>query len=169
MKKAVIIIAALVLGSTVMSAQKYGHLNFGNLISVMPETEAADSQLEAYQKQLVSKGEEMAEAFQQEYGEFVQRVQAGEMPPKEQQERQQALQQKQQEILQYEQEVVQKVQEKRQELLEPIVKRAEEAIAEVAKENGYVMIFDTSSFNAVLFAEDSTDIMNAVKAKLGLE
>jgi outer membrane protein len=169
MKKAVVFIAALVLCSTGMSAQKYGHLNFGNLIAAMPETEVADSQLEAYQKQLVAKGEEMAEAFQQEYGEFVQRVQAGEMPPKEQQERQEVLQQKQQEILQYEREVVQKVQEKRQELLEPIVKRAEEAIAQVAEENGYVMIFDTSSFNAVLFAEDSTDIMAAVKAKLGLE
>lgn len=169
MRKAVVLIAALVLSSTVMTAQKYGHLNFGNLISEMPETEAADTELEAYQKQLVAKGEEMAQAFQEEYGQFVQRVQSGEVPPKQQQEQQQALQEKQQEILAYEQEVMQKVQAKRQELLEPIVARAEEAIAAVAKENGYTMIFDTSSFNTVLFAQDSTDAMPAVKAKLGLE
>ncbi len=168
MKKCLFAFSLLALSMTVAEAQKYGHLNFGNLVVLMPEAAAADEALEAYQKELVAKGEEMAATFQEEYGAFVVAVQSGEVPPKDQQARQQALQQKQQEIVAYEQELIQKVQQKRQELLAPIVEKAEKAIAEVAKENGYVMIFDTSSFNAILFAQDSDDVMPLVKAKLGI-
>lgn len=169
MRKAFILVAALVFGATAVQAQKYGHLNFGNLIADMPETDAADAELEAYQKQLVQKGEQMAQNFQEEYGNFVTAVQSGELTPKQQQERQTALQQKQQEIVAYEQEIRQQVQQKRQELLAPIVEKAENAVQEVAKENGFVMIFDSSAFNAVLFAQESTDVMDLVKAKLGIE
>jgi len=169
MRKAFILVAALVLSATAVQAQKYGHINFGNLISAMPETDAADAELEAYQKQLVQQGEQMAEEFQEEYGQFVTEVQSGSLPPKQQQEQQAKLQAKQQEILAYEQQIRQMVQEKRQELLAPIVERAEAAVQEVAKENGFVMIFDSSAFNAVLFAQESTDVMSMVKAKLGIE
>lgn len=169
MRKALILFAMLAIGTTVASAQKYGHLNFGNLISAMPEVKEADTELEAYQQQLVAKGEDMAKSFQEDYGKFVTDVQSGTLPPKTQQERQQALEKKQQEILAYEQEIVQKVQAKRQELLQPIVQRAEKAVQEVAKENGFTMIFDSSAFNAVLFAQDATDVMAMVKGKLGVE
>ncbi len=168
MKKWLIAFALLVMGMTVVEAQKYGHLNFGNLIVLMPEAAAADKEIEAFQEELIAKGEEMASTFQEEYGAFIVAVQSGEVPPKEQQTRQQQLQAKQQEIVAYEQELIQKVQQRRQELLAPIVEKAEKAIAEVAKENGYVMIFDTSSFNAILFAQDSDDVMPLVKAKLGI-
>jgi len=149
--------------------EQYGHLNFGNLVASMPETEAADQELKAYREQLIKEGEQMAEAFQEKYGAFVSAVQAGELSPVQQQERQKALQAEQQKIVQFEEQVVQKVQNKRQELMEPIIAKAEQAINEVAEENGYVMIFDTSAFNAVLFAEDSDDVMPLVKAKLGLQ
>jgi len=158
----------LMMTLTVMEAQKYGHLNFGNLIELMPETEAADAELETFQADLIAEGRKMAETFQEEYGAFVTAVQGGEVPPKEQQAKQQELQNKQQQIVAFEQELVQKVQAKRQELLAPIVERAEKVIAEVAKENGYVMIFDTSSFNAILFAEAAEDIMPTIKARMGI-
>ncbi len=155
--------------AAVLSAQKYGHLNFGNLIAQMPETKSADSDLEAFQRQLVAKGEDMATAFQEKYSQFMSDVQNGVLSPVQQQERQQELQQEQQEIMGYEQEIRQQVQTKQQELLEPIITKAEEAIQAVAQENGYVMVFDTSNFNAVLFAQDSDDLMSLVMAKLGLE
>ncbi len=168
--KQFLLLGAMVLSAAVtLPAQKYGYLNLGNLIASMPETEAANSELEAYQNQLIAKGEEMATAFQEKYGQFASDVQNGVLSPVQQQERQEALQAEQQEIVNYEQEIRQQVTAKRQELLEPIFSKAEEAIDAVAKENGYVMIFDTSSFNAVLFASESDDIMDLVKAKLGLQ
>ena len=50
----------------------------------------------------------------------------------------------------------------------PILKRAETAIKELAKEKGYSYIFDTSG-GTVLYAQDSDNTMAAVKAKLGLK
>jgi len=63
MKQFLLLSAFLLLGtSTLIAQEKYGHLNFGNLISSLEETKAADSQLSDYQKQLVAKGEEMAKS-----------------------------------------------------------------------------------------------------------
>lgn len=156
-----------VVGSSI-AQEKYGHCNFGTLVSMLPGTKAADTELAAYQEQLVKKGEDMAAAFQQKAAQYIQDSQSGEHPPKALAEREQALQKEQQDIMAYEQEVQQKVVEKRDELLAPLVKRVEEAITTVAKANGYVMIFDTSAFNVVLFAEESADITEQVKAELGL-
>ena len=69
----------------------------------------------------------------------------------------------------YEQDITQQLNQAREELLVPIITDAEKAIADVAKANGYSMVFDTSMFNAVLFAAESVDIMNQVKERLGIE
>jgi outer membrane protein len=154
---------------TSLAQEKYGHCNFGSLVSLLPGTTAADTELAAYRDQLVKKGEDMATAFQEKVAKFYQDSQSGDHTPKVLAEREQALGEEQQSILAYEQEVQQKVAEKRDELLEPLVTQVQEAIEKVAKANGYVMIFDTSAFNVVLFAEDSADITEMVKAELGLQ
>jgi len=166
MRQFLLLSAFLLIGAGSVGAQKYGHLNFGNLISSLEATKAADSKLEAYQQQLVAKGETMAKEWQKKAQEFAKKAQAGELPPVKQKERQEALEKERAKILEYEQEVSQKVQQKRQELLEPIIAKAENAIDAVAEENGYEMIFDTSTFNAVLFAKESDNVMELVKAKL---
>ena len=90
------------------------------------------------------------------------------IPPAQQAPQEAALQKEQQEIMAYEQEVMQLVDAKRQELLKPIFDKAQNAINDVAKSNGYIMVFDTSIPNAVLFVQDSDDIMAMVKTKLGI-
>ena len=57
---------------------------------------------------------------------------------------------------------------RQEELLKPIVDRAKKAIEEVGKENGYTYIFD-AGVGAVLYSQDSDDIMPLVKKKLGLK
>ncbi len=151
-----------------VSAQKYGHLNFGNLIALMPETKKADEQLKVLRDSLVAKGEVMAKAFQEKYIAALQEVQEGKLSPLQQQKMQEELEREQQNLANYEQEVGQKVQARREELLKPIIDKAEKAIEDISKENGYVLVFDTSVFNAVLFAQESDDLMPLLKAKLGL-
>ena len=56
---------------------------------------------------------------------------------------------------------------KEQELIEPILTKAKKAIEEVAKENGYTYIFDTS-IGAVLYWEEGDNVLNLVKKKLKL-
>ena len=73
-----------------------------------------------------------------------------------------------QRIQTYQQNAKQKLQEKETELLQPIIDRAKQAIADVAKENGYTYIFDTSA-GTLLYQQDSDDIFALVKKKLGLK
>lgn len=170
MKKIVLMFAlSIAVMSTAAAQEKYGHCNFSSLVAAMPGTKQADTDLEAYQKQLVSKGEEMAAAFQEKVGKFIEDQQSGDFTPKALAEREQALQEERNRIMAYEQEIQQKLTARRNELLNPLVEQVEAAIAKVAQANGYVMIFDTSQFNAVLFAEDSVDITDEVKAELGIE
>lgn len=149
-------------------AQKYGHLNTGNLLEQMTEVKSADSEMEAYQKQLITKGEEMAKAFEAKYRKFAGEVQQGIHSPVQQQKLETELQKEQQAIVDYEQEVRQKVAQKREQLLGPILDKVNTAISNVGKEQGYAMIFDSSIPNVLLFVEDADDVIGKVKAKLGM-
>lgn len=169
MKKIALMLAMSFALVSTSFAQKYGHCNFGSLVSAMPGTKQADTELEAYQEQLVKKGEEMATAFQQKVTQYYQDQQSGDFTPKVLAEREQALQKEQQELRNYEQEIQQQLAAKREELLKPLVDQVEAAIAKVAKAQGYNMIFDTSVFNSVLFAAEAVDITEEVKAELNVE
>ena len=60
------------------------------------------------------------------------------------------------------------MQKKKEELYTPILKKAEEAINSVAKENKFSYIFDASA-GTLLYAQDSDDVLPMVKTKLGLK
>ena len=56
------------------------------------------------------------------------------------------------------------LEDRRNSLLEPILTEVREAIKVVAKENGYLMVFDISS-GAMLFAAETDDVTELVKKK----
>lgn len=160
-----LVVASLQIGQT----QQYGHCNLNILVSALPGTKQADSELEAYQQQLITKGEEMATTWRTKAQAYATQAQSGDLNPKQMQEQEAALKQEQQQILAYEQEIAQKLGVKREELLSPLIDEVMQAIKEVAQEEGMIMVFDTSMFNAVLYAEESVDITDKVKAKLGIK
>lgn len=169
MKKMFWTAAFLLLVAAAVQAQgKYGHLNFGNLISLMPETKASDESLKLYQDSLIQVGEQRIKDFEAKAQDYVQKVQNGELAPVEQEKQGQALQQEQAALQQLDAYISQQLGIRREQLLAPIVKKVEDVIAEYAKANGYLMIFDTSVFNSVLYAQDSDDLIEPIKAKLGL-
>jgi outer membrane protein len=61
-----------------------------------------------------------------------------------------------------------KVAKKKEDLYSPILDKADKAIKEVAKANNYDYIFDASA-GTLLFAKESDNILNLVKAKLGIK
>lgn len=148
-------------------AQKYGHLNSGNLLEMLPDVKAADAELAALQKQMVSKGEGMAKALDTKIQAYVKKVEGKTLSPLQQQQEETVLEKERQSILKYEQELAQTIQQKRENLLGPILEKVNNAITAVGKENGYAMIFDVS-IGSILFAEETDDVMPLVKAKLGL-
>jgi len=149
-------------------AQKYGHLNSGNIIEIYPDVANSDGVLEKYQNELIAAFTVKMESFETAYNKLNKLVQEGTLSPKMQQEEEAKLKAMQEEIVKLERENDQKIRDKRIELLKPILDKVNDAIQEVGKENGYTMIFDTSVFNALLYVDESVDVSALVRAKLGI-
>ena len=164
------VVILILTGSLSVSAQqyKYGHLNSGALLTTMPEAKIADAQLTKYQADLKEAFEKEVAVFTAEYNAYMDEINKGSLNPVQMQTKEQELQKKQRELQQKEEEIIKKVEDKRIEMLRPIMEDVNAAIDEVAKENNYDLIFDTSVINTVLYAIDATDIMPLVKAKLGM-
>ena len=65
----------------------------------------------------------------------------------------------------FEAQATQDLQNKELELTSPIIEKARKAVEEVANENGYTYIFNSTE-GLLLYAEPGDDIMDLVKAKL---
>jgi outer membrane protein len=165
--KSLFLLMGFVLMSISINAQKFGYLNSALLLTELPDVKAADSELETYQKQLMSSGEAMVKAFETKYSQYAKEAGEGVLSKVQMQEREGQLGLEQQKIQQYEVEVQQKIIKKREELYQPILDTVKVAIEAVGKDNGYTMIFDASN-GTILHANASDDVMALVKAKLGL-
>jgi len=113
-----------------VQAQKFGYINSAEIMAEMPDVKQADSQLEALQKQLQKKGQGMVEELQKNYQTVQQKVQRGELSPKQQEEESQKLEAAQAELQKYEQEMVDQIQARRAELMNPILEKVNNAIQE---------------------------------------
>ena len=71
-------------------------------------------------------------------------------------------------IQEFQENAQKQLQEREAELLKPIIDRAKKAIEDVAREGGYTYVFDSGT-GALLYQQDSEDLMPQVKKKLGLK
>lgn len=151
--------------SATATAQNFAYVNSAEILAALPSMKAAESNLEALQKQLQKQGQNMVQKFQADLKILQDQAEAGDLTPKQQQEESAKMEARQQEIAQFEQKMIADLQEKRAELLKPIYDSINEAIEAVAKEKGYQLIFDQQ---VLLFSEESLDVSSLVKAKLGM-
>ena len=159
------IFAVLSLGATQLSAQKYGHMNMGNFLEALPEVATANKQLETLGASFETRLDSLQKDLQAYYNTINEQANSGQLT-RLQIEQAQTLLEAKQNVLKAESEVAEKaVGDKRNELLEPILKKVEDAIKVVAKEQNYMMVFDTS-VGATLYVTESDDITPLVMAKL---
>lgn len=161
----IVSLLALTLCITAVQAQKFGYLNSAEILSLMPEVKQADANLDALQKQLQKKGQGMVDQLQKDYAAIQEKVDQGELSPKQQQDEAQKLKAREDEIAKFQDDMVKQLQDKRTELLQPIYDKVNKAISEVAKEGGFQFIFDKG---VLLFGEDTLDVSTQVKSKLGI-
>jgi outer membrane protein len=161
-------IALLFLAANSTFAQKFGHLNAGNLLESFPDVRKADTTLVKLQESLSLKGQEMLKKLEIDYNKYMQDSNAGTVTPAQAKVVEADLQKQQEAIDKYRQEISSQLEQKRQELLKPILEKIDIAIKAIGKENGYAMIFDVSA-GSMLFAADSQDITALVKTRLGLK
>ena len=166
MKKLLILVAAVLAVSTV-SAQKFARINLQETIVAMPEFAEAQKNLEAYGKDLQEQMEQIQVEFNNKLADFQKNQET--MAASVKQIKQQELEQLQQRYAEFQQIAQQDFQKKEGELLEPVQKKAQEAVNKVAKANGYLAVFNTSVPSLAYFDEAQlTDIAPLVNKELGI-
>ena len=156
--------------SIALSAQaqspKFGHINSADLLSMMPEIKKADSTLQAYQKSLEDANASMLTDYQKKVQDY--QALSATTTDAVKEIKQQEIKDLENRIQQFQGTAQDKLQNKKEEVYSPILKKAEDAIKEVAKENNYAYVFDTSA-GAVVYAQESDNLMELVKKKLALK
>ena len=149
-----------------VQAQKFGHINSAQLIEAHPKVVTANAELEAYRKSVMDPFEAKAKAFESKASFFMAEVNAGTLSKVTAQTRQEELQKEQQDLQTEQQQIECAILQKREQLLQPILTEIDSIIQAVGKEGSYSMIFDTSVTGALLFAQDSDNLTETIKAKL---
>ncbi len=155
-----------VMFSTSLFAQKIGRINSQEVVINMTEFKEAQTQVEALAKDLQAQ----AETIQVEMNNKLQEYQKGAetMTDAVRQLKEKELNDLSTRLQEFNQVAQQELQKKEQELMEPIIKKANEAISEVAKAGGYAVIMESGAM--VYFDEAQVkDISPEVKAKLGIK
>ncbi len=147
---------------------KYGHLNLGNLLEELPQTAEAEAKLRVVADSLNRVDSLMTAEFQAAYLKLKKEYDEGMLTPIQVQQRQVELEKQRDNIQNFEEGAQRLLEAKRAELLEPIVRRVNDAIQAVAKREGYAMIFDIGS-GALLFALETIDVTALVRKELGLQ
>jgi len=145
---------------------KFGHINSTELIQSMPQTKQADSTLKKFAESLDSQLKTMTIEYQTKLQNY--QAKADSMPEAIKQTKEKELYDLQTRIQDFQQTAQESIQKKKEEIYGPILKKAEDAIKALAKEKSYSYIFDTS-VGAVVYAQESDDLMSMVKAKLGVK
>lgn len=166
MKKILLSFIALMAMPLMMFAQqKVAVVDVNTIIMQMPETKAMQTTLDELLKKYEDTHVAMQEEFQKKYEAY--EAEREGLLDTIRTRREQELQDQAKRIQDLQQVAQQDYQKKQMELLTPIQKKLQDAIAAVGNENGYTYIVDAAT---VLFMNNSTaiDATSKVKAKLGL-
>jgi outer membrane protein len=166
----VIVVAAFFVLPLSVSAQKqlkFGHLNSQEITKGMPEMDSVQLKLEKMDKEY----QDLLEQIQVEYNNKAQKYaeekdKLTEFVRKSKEEELVQLQQRFQKNQQGRQE---DLQQKQMEFMQPIIEKIKKAITEVGKENGFLYIFDLSQQSVVYNSSESEDVTALVKQKLGIK
>ena len=165
------LILVLILGTSAtaigQNAYKFGHINSQDLMAIMPERDSAQAVLESFALKL----EDQLDAMQVEYNKKLQEYLAERDNLTEliKQAKEQDLNDLQTRIQGFQTSAQQEMQKRQGELMQPIVEKAQNAIQSVARENGFIYVFDVSVGSLVYFSEESVDILPLVKVNLGIQ
>lgn len=161
-----IVALTLCMGFTAQ-AQKFGYTSSQAILLELPDVQRADAKLETLQTQLTSRGEQMVQRYQVKRQDLEKRYADGLLSQVQLETEMKALQADEKKIMDFEKDMMKQLQDKRTELIQPILDKVQQAIDDVAKEQGYQYIFDQST-GVLLYAKPEDDITSAVKTKLGM-
>lgn len=164
MKK--IIMMMLMLAPMAVMAQKFAHVNTQEIMQALPDTKAAQTELENLQKQYEADLRSMQEEGQRKFEEYQKMSQ--DTPQNIRERKEKELQDISEKIQQTAQDNQQALQKAYQEKMTPIQTKIMDAIQQVGQAGGYVYVMEMGSA-LYISSTLSTDVTADVKAKLGIK
>ncbi|MBN2891847.1 MAG: OmpH family outer membrane protein [Bacteroidales bacterium] len=167
------IFGLLLFSSFAVNAQKIGFCEIDKIITLMPEYQRAEAQLEGEVTEIQNQLEEMQVEFNNKYKEYNDNVAlkdgtTGKWSPAILKVKEQDLTQLQQRIQEFQYSVQDDLQNRQYELLEPISVKLDSVIDVVMKEKGFTFII--KDLTVIQINRDKCeDISPLVKQRLGLE
>ncbi|MBC7935983.1 MAG: OmpH family outer membrane protein [Rhizobacter sp.] len=163
--KKLIVAAVMALGIFNASAQnKIGYISTDDLIGVMPEAEKADNELKGYQAELAQNGQDLMKDLRVKDSMFV--LDSAKQSASMKEIKRKELISLYQRVQNWQNEAQEMYNQEAQKKIDPIRKKALEAIKTVAKESGYSYVLDV---NSVIVAPPGDDLLPLVKKKLGIK
>ena len=160
-------IAAAAFAFTAASAQsyKFAHVNFQELVQLMPEMDSARVQIDAANQETQETYGAMVQEFQDKYSQYEQK--SAEWSAAIRQSKERELSEIQNRIQDFEQSVQQEMQQLQSQLMGPIYQKATEAVNNLAKAGGYIYVFDTTQ---ALYVDpsQSTDLTAQARTALNI-
>jgi len=168
MKRIIIVLFAMFCfaGIQESAAQKFGHVNFSELYKQVPGHDVAQAEYEKYVMEIKQQMDAMESELQQKYTEYS--VNSASMTPLIKSAKERELQDLNARYEEFRTSISAELSAKDAELSEPLITKAKDAVAEVAKEHGFTYIFNSSD-GLVLYAIPSDDVMDLVLKKLGVK
>lgn len=143
---------------------KTGHINRDEIIMTMPDYDSAMKKYNAFGQELTNALELMQVEYNNKLDQYVK--DSKNLTDLVKANKEQELADMQNRINNFQQQAQVQLQDKQAELLNPIIEKATNAINAVAKEGGYIYIYDVRTLVYVDTVK-STDIGPLVKTKLG--
>jgi outer membrane protein len=152
----------------VAQSLKFGHINRNELIQAMPEFDSARVTLDKLNKELTNAAELLQVELNNKYEAYLK--EGKNLTDLVRQTKEQELQDYQRRLTDFQTNAQNQLQEKQVSLFTPITEKADKAISQVGKENGFIYIFDLSGQQIAYFDETkSVNVLPLAKAKLGLK
>ena len=173
MKKLTLFVTILlIVGSafpiTGFSQGKIGHLNSDELVRAMPETDSINKILSDLEAEYRKIGEELGVGYNRALEAY--NTQMETLKPIEKKLKETELLDMQKRIQTFTTDSENEYQKRRQELYAPVLLKAQNAIQQVGKENGFLYVLDSAQGLLLLIPDDeSLNLLPLVKQKLGIK
>lgn len=167
--KNVFVLLTLVIGTCYYAqaqALKVAYINTDELLTALPEVKAANDSLIANKQKLEAKIQGMVNELRNKATTLEKRKQ--EIAPIQYQKEVELLQAEEKKIMEFEQLGQQELKLKSESFSVPLEERVNKAIKEVAAKEGYAYVINSSQ-GMVLYADASANILEKVKAQLGVK
>lgn len=164
--KSLLVALVLIMGATsFVNAQKIAHIDTQALIEAMPETKAAQSELERIRKTYEAEISSMLKELQNKYTLY--ESEANTKTEDENRKRAEELQSAERKIGEFRQNASTDLQNKEGDLFSPLFEKAKTAIEKVAAQKDIQYVMDATPGSGLIVAEGE-NLLAAVKKELGI-